>query len=60
MFNNDRMTGLDKNELDGVVDQFLVEEEGIDVSSASGSPVVMHNNLPNYREFYMFLVLGQD
>lgn len=54
------MTGLDKNELDGVVDQFLVEEEGIDVSSASGSPVVMHNNLPNYREFYMFLVLGQD
>ena len=50
VFNNDSFsTGLDKNELDGVVDDFRVEEVGDDVS--------YHNNMPVYRKFYVFVAL---
>ena len=56
MFRNDSIsTGLQRNEVDGVVDQFKGEEIGqIQGNSAT------HNNLPNYSEFYAYAVLSNN
>lgn len=49
MFHSDSLdTGLDKNELDGTVDEFEVEE--------TGEETVAHNNIPPYTAFYGFVV----
>ena len=57
MFYNDSFTtGVDKNELDGVVDDFVVQDSGVAEQSDSGNPRIMHNNLPVYKKFYAFVV----
>lgn len=49
MFYNDSFsTGLDKNEVEGVVDEFTVQD--------SGSETLFHNNMPKRDLFYAFVV----
>ena len=48
MFYDDSMIGLDKNELDGVVDLFEVQD--------TGDSFITHNNMPNLDNFYAFVV----
>lgn len=50
MFYNDSMdVGLSKNELDGAIDKFSVDE--------CGTPdEVAHDNMPYYHAFYGFIV----
>ena len=56
MFYNDSFsTGVDKNELDGTVDTFSVQDSGIAEQSDS-TPRLMHDNLPKYERFYTFIV----
>lgn len=50
MFYNDSMdVGLSKNELDGAIDKFSVDEYGT-------PDEVAHNNMPKYNAFYGFIV----
>ena len=52
MFYNDSFsTGLNKNELEGVVDNFEVQPAGTQEQN-----MLYHNNMPNYTRFYAFLV----
>ena len=47
MFYNDSIAvGMDKNELDGAIDRFAIQE--------AGSDSVTHNNLPRFERFYAF------
>ena len=54
-YNDSLATGLDRNELQGTVDDFGVEDAGTAEVSA-GEPRLMHNNLPKYRKFYAFVI----
>lgn len=57
MFYNDSMdVGLSKNELDGTIDNFTVDEEGSNVSGDSDHPEMYHDNMPKYHAFYGFVV----
>ena len=49
MFYDDSFSvGLTKNELDGVMDNFTVQN--------AGNPTMMHNNMPNCTNYYAFLI----
>lgn len=49
MFYNDSFsTGVDDNEMKGVVDEFFVKD--------SGKNMVSHNNMPLYDQFYAFVI----
>lgn len=51
MFYNDSMdVGLNKNELEGTIDEFVVQSSGGDSSG------VIHDNMPKYHAFYGFVV----
>ena len=52
MFYDDSLTGLDKNEFQGTVDNFDVIETGV----ASPS----HNNMPQYSNFYVFALSKRE
>ena len=49
MFENDSLTGLSRNEIDGAVDEFEVQSTG-------SSHTVYHDNLPAIHKFYAFAV----
>lgn len=48
VFYSDELVGLDKNEMDGTIDQFDVQD--------SFQADVYHDNLPKCRSFYGFVV----
>jgi hypothetical protein len=49
--NGSSSTGIQKNELDGVMDKFNVQNEG--------KETVYHDNLPALHKFYAFVVSKQ-
>lgn len=57
MFYNDSFsTGLSKNEMDGTVDLFSVQPVGDNVAGQNEPPKIMHNNMPVYGRYYVFLI----
>ena len=57
IFQNDSLTtGLDKNELEGVVDTFTPQEFGANAAAYGTGMNILHDNLPNYTECYVFVV----
>ena len=56
MFYNDSFsTGVDFNELQGTVNDFQVQDSG-GGEQVGDELQLMHNNLPNYRKFYAFVI----
>ena len=56
MFYNDSFsTGVDENEMNGVVDEFEVQQQG-DAVYVSDGAAVFHDNMPEYHKFYAFLI----
>lgn len=57
MFYNDSMDiGLSKNELDGTVDSFNVDNQGKNEGNDTTGKLVSHDNMPKYQSFYGFVV----
>ena len=57
MFYNDSMDiGLDKNELDGTIDSFSVDDQGKNEGTSETGKLVSHDNVPKYTAFYGFVV----
>jgi hypothetical protein len=57
MFYNDSLEiGLSKNELDGTIDKFTVDEFGQNDSNDGRNPEMYHDNMPVYHAFYGFIV----
>jgi hypothetical protein len=56
MFYNDSLeVGLSKNELDGTIDKFTVDDFGRNDSTPQ-DPSMSHDNMPKYHAFYGFVV----
>ena len=51
-YNESFSTGLDRNELDGVVDEFNVQLSG----NATDENTLYHNNMPVHDRFYAFAI----
>ena len=61
MFKNDSIgTGLDKNELEGVDYQFVVQPYGTNSSSNENIKSIIHNNMPVCDNFYVFEIQKND
>lgn len=57
LFYNDSMdVGLSKNELDGTIDKFIVDDFGRNDSSEGQNASISHDNMPKYHAFYGFIV----
>ena len=50
-YNDSFSTGVNNNELEGVVDDFSVVQAGTQEQN-----MLYHNNMPGYTRFYAFLV----
>ena len=51
-YNESFSTGMDKNELDGVVDEFDVQLSGTETDVST----LYHNNMPMHDRFYAFAI----
>jgi len=57
MFYNDSLeVGLSKNELDGTIDKFTVDNFGRNDSEEGKPKSMSHDNMPQYHAFYGFVV----
>lgn len=56
VFNNDSLSGLSKNELDGTIDEFKVLEAGENDSVDKDNVCLNHNNIPDVQGYYAFVI----
>lgn len=59
-FENGSAVGVDKNEMDGVVDEFEVKQFGENLALDGEEPGVYHDNIPACRKYYAFIIHKND